>query len=480
MNVDVNIRCDTGVFDKFQFEDPKTKKIEKSNLSKTPVSLTDIHMLRAIFDFQPRGEDELALTEGQLYDAVEQLDDEWWRARDPRTEKVGAVPAVYVEIVGDAQTVPLGVPAALHGALVTHAPQLMAHGFAALDLSANPIISPDAVDYAFSEFFTARVEHFQSGWCEERAAVLAFMKRASNTDASSGSERIGAALDLHGALASAAGFSLDRIRAIAAPAPIDGTVEQLALCFATFLAEESESEAFDGHVDALLAEWGAIEQSLAVAPPSLATSSSSSSGGASGGEQFPLAAYQATKELVEKELKFVWQTQVLCDAVFTPLSAYVARGSLGRTNAADVVEIFTGCELLLVHHKSFLAGLLGIDDVSLFGDTVERFGRAAKEVCDAAHEVNAAQYAADSATTHGAQRIADARAGRRRLQKHVEEIVAEVAPRASLGALLARAPRAFDHLFKLEPFRAQLAATKAFNGHGRCVFIYRYILNEFC
>ena len=429
--------------------------------------------MRALFDFVARSDDELTLSEGQLYDAVEQLDDEWWRVRDPRTDEVGDVPASYVEKEDRTRHPIRGVEATLYAALVAQAPQLMAHGFAELDLSAN-MISKDSLDNAFSEFFAERVVDFHSGWLAERSRVHEFLDTRERTRFwILASERVGAALERHGALICAAGFSLDRIRAIAAPAPIKGTVVQLALCFATFLMEENESGALDEQMDALLAEWGAIEQSLAAAMPALvktmrrrSSSSSSSSTRESSGDGLSLAVYRATCELVEKELKFVWETQVLCDDVFAPLSAYVASGSLGRTNAADVDEIFTGCEALLIHHKTFLAGLLGISDVALFDGAVQRFGRAAKEARNAAREISVARYAAHSATTRGAQRIADARAARKCAVLRVTGVVEQVAPRAGLADLLARAPRAFEHLFKMSPFRAQLAATKAYTGHG--------------
>jgi actin cytoskeleton-regulatory complex protein SLA1 len=58
----------------------------------------------ALYDYQPQGENELAIQEGELLYLLQKSDDDWWKAKkkaadDEDEEPVGLVPANYVEEV---------------------------------------------------------------------------------------------------------------------------------------------------------------------------------------------------------------------------------------------------------------------------------------------------------------------------------------------------------------------------------------------
>lgn len=51
----------------------------------------------AVYDYAPGSADELALTEGQTYQVVDQSDASWWKVEDAAQGKVFLVPAAYLE-----------------------------------------------------------------------------------------------------------------------------------------------------------------------------------------------------------------------------------------------------------------------------------------------------------------------------------------------------------------------------------------------
>jgi Variant SH3 domain len=61
----------------------------------------------ALYDYEPQGENELEIREGELLYVLEKGEDDWWKAKkkasdDEDDEPVGLVPANYVEEVGSA------------------------------------------------------------------------------------------------------------------------------------------------------------------------------------------------------------------------------------------------------------------------------------------------------------------------------------------------------------------------------------------
>lgn len=59
----------------------------------------------ALYDYQPQGESELEIREGELLYVLHKGEDEWWKAKkkaadEEDEEPVGLVPANYVEEVG--------------------------------------------------------------------------------------------------------------------------------------------------------------------------------------------------------------------------------------------------------------------------------------------------------------------------------------------------------------------------------------------
>ena len=61
----------------------------------------------ALYDYQPQGEGELEIQEGELLFLLEKGEDDWWKAKkkaadDEDEEPVGLVPANYLEEVGHA------------------------------------------------------------------------------------------------------------------------------------------------------------------------------------------------------------------------------------------------------------------------------------------------------------------------------------------------------------------------------------------
>lgn len=59
---------------------------------------------RAVYDYEPAAEDELAISEGDLLFVLEKGDDGWWRAKkkaqaEDEAEPEGNVPNNYVEEV---------------------------------------------------------------------------------------------------------------------------------------------------------------------------------------------------------------------------------------------------------------------------------------------------------------------------------------------------------------------------------------------
>jgi hypothetical protein len=64
-----------------------------------------IGVYRAVYDYKPTGEGELAVTEGDLLFVLDKGDDDWWKAKkkagnEEEDEPEGLVPANYVEEVG--------------------------------------------------------------------------------------------------------------------------------------------------------------------------------------------------------------------------------------------------------------------------------------------------------------------------------------------------------------------------------------------
>ena len=59
----------------------------------------------ALYDYQPQGENELAIQEGELLYILEKsTEDDWWKAKkrapdDEEEEPVGLIPSNYVEEV---------------------------------------------------------------------------------------------------------------------------------------------------------------------------------------------------------------------------------------------------------------------------------------------------------------------------------------------------------------------------------------------
>ncbi|KAF8487578.1 hypothetical protein JB92DRAFT_3021974 [Gautieria morchelliformis] len=74
-----------------------------------------IAIVKALYDYEPSSEDELAMSEGQILFLVERTDDEWWKVKhkpasqDEETGPSGLVPASYVE-----ETEPISVVKALY------------------------------------------------------------------------------------------------------------------------------------------------------------------------------------------------------------------------------------------------------------------------------------------------------------------------------------------------------------------------------
>lgn len=62
---------------------------------------------RAVYDYEPQGESELAITEGDILYVLEKSgEDDWWRAKkkasgDDDDEPVGLIPNNYIEEVSD-------------------------------------------------------------------------------------------------------------------------------------------------------------------------------------------------------------------------------------------------------------------------------------------------------------------------------------------------------------------------------------------
>jgi actin cytoskeleton-regulatory complex protein SLA1 len=59
----------------------------------------------ALYDYQPQGENELEIQEGELLYLLEKGEDGWWKAKkkaadDEDDEPTGLIPANYVEKVG--------------------------------------------------------------------------------------------------------------------------------------------------------------------------------------------------------------------------------------------------------------------------------------------------------------------------------------------------------------------------------------------
>lgn len=60
----------------------------------------------ALYDYQPQGENELAIREGDLLYIVEKGEDDWWKAKkkapgEDEEEPVGLIPSNYVEEVSN-------------------------------------------------------------------------------------------------------------------------------------------------------------------------------------------------------------------------------------------------------------------------------------------------------------------------------------------------------------------------------------------
>jgi hypothetical protein len=61
---------------------------------------------KAVYDYEPQGENELAITEGDILYVLEKSgEDDWWRAKkkasgDDDDEPVGLIPNNYIEEVG--------------------------------------------------------------------------------------------------------------------------------------------------------------------------------------------------------------------------------------------------------------------------------------------------------------------------------------------------------------------------------------------
>lgn len=58
----------------------------------------------ALYDYQPQGENELAIREGDLLYILEKGEDDWWKAKkkapgEDEEEPVGLIPSNYVEEV---------------------------------------------------------------------------------------------------------------------------------------------------------------------------------------------------------------------------------------------------------------------------------------------------------------------------------------------------------------------------------------------
>lgn len=51
----------------------------------------------ALYDFDAQGEDELAVTEGEILTVIDKSNDDWWTVKNARGQQ-GAVPAQYVEL----------------------------------------------------------------------------------------------------------------------------------------------------------------------------------------------------------------------------------------------------------------------------------------------------------------------------------------------------------------------------------------------
>jgi hypothetical protein len=60
---------------------------------------------RALYDYEPAADGELAITEGDLLFVLERGEDEWWRAKkkapsEDEEEPEGLIPSNYIEEVG--------------------------------------------------------------------------------------------------------------------------------------------------------------------------------------------------------------------------------------------------------------------------------------------------------------------------------------------------------------------------------------------
>ena len=63
-----------------------------------------IGIYRAVYDYKPTGDGELAITEGDLLFVLDKGDDDWWKAKkkaadEDEDEPEGLIPANYVEEV---------------------------------------------------------------------------------------------------------------------------------------------------------------------------------------------------------------------------------------------------------------------------------------------------------------------------------------------------------------------------------------------
>lgn len=64
----------------------------------------------AIYDYEPQGEGELSISEGDILYVLEKSgDDDWWKAKkkakgEDEDEPVGLIPNNYIEEVRDAQS----------------------------------------------------------------------------------------------------------------------------------------------------------------------------------------------------------------------------------------------------------------------------------------------------------------------------------------------------------------------------------------
>lgn len=76
----------------------------------------------ALYDYQPQGENELELQEGELLYVLEKGEDDWWKAKkkaadDDDEEPIGLVPANYVDEVGPLSLLSAPLTASSHARL---------------------------------------------------------------------------------------------------------------------------------------------------------------------------------------------------------------------------------------------------------------------------------------------------------------------------------------------------------------------------